>query len=67
VLTKPESRVNTAERKRALKHLNELSNYNIDVAMGKTTLNPPPMTDENLIKKIFNAEFQSQMDDYLRT
>jgi hypothetical protein len=47
--------------------LNELSNYNIDVDMGKTTLNPPPMTDENLIKKIFNAEFQSQMDDYLRT
>lgn len=67
VSTKPESRVNTAERKRALKHLNELSNYNIDVAMGKATLNPPPMTDENLIKKIFNAEFQSQMDDYLRT
>lgn len=66
VSTKPESRVDTAERRRALKHLNELSNYNIDVAMGKTTLNPPPMTDENLIKKIFNAEFQSQMDDYLR-
>lgn len=66
VSTKPEIRVNTAERRRALKHLNELSNYNIDVAMGKTTLHPPPMTDENLIKKIFNAEFQSQMDDYLR-
>lgn len=57
--------ISTADKRRAMKHLNELSNYNINVVMGRP--NSPPLTDEALIKKVFNAEFQSQMDDFLRS
>ncbi|XP_052095415.1 uncharacterized protein DDB_G0287625-like [Mytilus californianus] len=65
--SRDDNRVSTAEKRRALKQLNDVSNYNIDLALGKASLHSPPMTDETLIKKIFNAEFQSEMDDYLRS
>lgn len=65
--SRDENRISTAERRKALRQLNDISNYNIDLALGKAPLPSPPMTDETLIKKIFNAEFQSEMDDYLRS
>lgn len=60
-----DTRVSTAEKRRAMKHLNELSNYNINLVRGKP--HSPPMTDEALIKKVFNAEFQSELDDFLKS